>query len=96
MFSQNASAAATPTKSSTQDDSLTAIQLLNCVATLNKLIQSNSRLLEEDQLPKLKCGDLTPKMIRNNFKKQPTYCESGSNKNVVETKRYSSSFKNRY
>lgn len=100
-FSQGAppkdiSNSATPIKTVVPDDTLAAMQLLSCIAPLNKLLQSNTRLLHEDQLPKLKCDDLTPKMIRNNFKKQPTFCDSGSNKTVVETKRYSSSFKNRY
>lgn len=84
----------TPSKSSHAEDSIVAMQLLSCITPLNKLLQSNNRLLQEEQHPRGKCDELTPKMIRNNFKKQPTY-DSGS-KPMVETKRYSSSFKNRY
>jgi hypothetical protein len=79
------------------DDSLIAMQLLNCVAPLNKLFQSNNKLIWDDACQsKLKTDDLTPKIIRNNFKKQPFYADIGSSKTVVETKRYSSSFKNCY
>lgn len=75
-----------------------AVQLLACIAPLNKLFKANNKFISDEMAihtkgedSTAKCEELTPKIIRNNFKKQP-YPDKG----VVETKRYSSSFKNRY
>jgi hypothetical protein len=72
------------------------MRLLACINPINKLFCTNNKMLGDDASTRAKVDDLgvrgeelTPKLIRNNFRKQPSYEKS-------DTKRYSSSFKNRY